>query len=235
MTQSIESFNHRIKAIDGNQTVNIFNFDRQKQPQNIINESVKLKSQQHQLSKYPNVYYSQPHCMSHFTKVSVSKQDQSQSSNRVNFEPAAWTEVNQTEGTLNKNTYNSETKSLSKQLEAPKVPQNKNTIINVTDQGIIFDINKVKAANHKSLQQSGSTSPFVKDSRTETKVQSPLRMWKKMNEENWLRIKRDGYIPIPLKSTKSANIQRIQLSQMSNIRPILNHEQLTMHAHQIQA
>ena len=89
--------------------------------------------------------------------------------------------------------------------------------------------------NHKSQKQSGSTSPFIREIKAETSVQSPLRMWKQMNEENWQRIKRDGYIPIPLKSTKSANMNRIQVSQLSNIRPVLNHEQLTLHARQTQA
>ena len=42
----------------------------------------------------------------------------------------------------------------------------------------------------------------------------------------------DGYIPIPLKSTKSAHIKKMQSTQMSNIRPVLNNEQLTMHARQ---
>jgi len=52
------------------------------------------------------------------------------------------------------------------------------------------------------------TAPVMQDAKLQDlnanprQTSSPLNMWKRMNEANWQRIQQEGYIPIPLKSTK---------------------------------
>lgn len=178
MTNSIDSFNYRIKAIDGTQAVNIFNFDQQKQT--LQSQGRKLKSDE-LFARPPHLYPVNKMAQQKSKGVGV---EYAAKPSRTMFEPAVWTEVRQHDGNLN---CNKESKPARKTANLPSMKESTSQFASVNAKTVSID--RPMSLEQASGPQSGAATPLGRGARRSSDLQSPLKMWKKMNEQNWQRIK----------------------------------------------